>query len=161
MEDARACRALKPDWAKACFREGAALRLLQVCHFKETHSNRTFIPCHPCFFFSLYGCICIPDGSRVHLLCCGGTDRGLRKPQMRSTRGCSLSRRTKSSSRHSGSKKEMKKLILPVKNEGGTSMLCFCFTHPCFVGRDDREAVEDGRKFHGTNKPTTNGTKSE
>ncbi|XP_047095612.1 putative ankyrin repeat protein RF_0381 [Lolium rigidum] len=29
LEDARACRALRPDWAKACFREGAALRLLQ------------------------------------------------------------------------------------------------------------------------------------
>uniref|UniRef100_A0A0E0KXG6 Serine/threonine-protein kinase BSK1-like TPR repeats domain-containing protein n=1 Tax=Oryza punctata TaxID=4537 RepID=A0A0E0KXG6_ORYPU len=29
LEDARACRALRPDWAKACYREGAALRLLQ------------------------------------------------------------------------------------------------------------------------------------
>ncbi|KAL5702058.1 hypothetical protein ACHQM5_027324 [Ranunculus cassubicifolius] len=29
LTDAKACRALKPDWAKACYREGAALRLLQ------------------------------------------------------------------------------------------------------------------------------------
>ena len=31
LEDARACRALRPDWAKPCFREGMALRFLQVC----------------------------------------------------------------------------------------------------------------------------------
>lgn len=30
LSDARACRELRPDWAKACYREGAALRLLQV-----------------------------------------------------------------------------------------------------------------------------------
>ncbi|KAF8091886.1 hypothetical protein N665_0433s0051 [Sinapis alba] len=29
LSDAKACRELKPDWPKACFREGAALRLLQ------------------------------------------------------------------------------------------------------------------------------------
>jgi hypothetical protein len=29
LEDAKVCRALRPDWAKACYREGAALRLLQ------------------------------------------------------------------------------------------------------------------------------------
>ncbi|XP_078159764.1 ankyrin repeat family protein [Carex rostrata] len=29
LEDARACRALRHDWHKACYREGAALRLLQ------------------------------------------------------------------------------------------------------------------------------------
>ncbi|XP_038716395.1 ankyrin-1 isoform X1 [Tripterygium wilfordii] len=29
LVDAKACRALKPDWPKACYREGAALRLLQ------------------------------------------------------------------------------------------------------------------------------------
>ncbi|PON73436.1 N-terminal acetyltransferase A, auxiliary subunit [Trema orientale] len=29
--DAKACRALRPDWPKACYREGAALRLLQAC----------------------------------------------------------------------------------------------------------------------------------
>ncbi|KAF7817823.1 Ankyrin-1 isoform A [Senna tora] len=29
LADAKACRALKPDWPKACYREGAALRLLQ------------------------------------------------------------------------------------------------------------------------------------
>ncbi|KAH6771572.1 ankyrin repeat family protein [Perilla frutescens var. frutescens] len=29
LADARACKALKPDWPKACYREGAALRLLQ------------------------------------------------------------------------------------------------------------------------------------
>ncbi|WVZ95666.1 hypothetical protein U9M48_041400 [Paspalum notatum var. saurae] len=29
LEDAKACRALRPDWAKACYREGAAQRLLQ------------------------------------------------------------------------------------------------------------------------------------
>ncbi|PON46106.1 N-terminal acetyltransferase A, auxiliary subunit [Parasponia andersonii] len=29
--DAKACRALRPDWPKACYREGAALCLLQAC----------------------------------------------------------------------------------------------------------------------------------
>ncbi|RWR89402.1 ankyrin-1 isoform X1 [Cinnamomum micranthum f. kanehirae] len=29
LSDANACRALRPDWPKACYREGAALRLLQ------------------------------------------------------------------------------------------------------------------------------------
>ncbi|XP_043816335.1 putative ankyrin repeat protein RF_0381 isoform X2 [Manihot esculenta] len=29
LTDAQACRALRPDWPKACYREGAALRLLQ------------------------------------------------------------------------------------------------------------------------------------
>ncbi|CAI8615571.1 unnamed protein product [Vicia faba] len=29
LADAKACRALRPDWSKACYREGAALRLLQ------------------------------------------------------------------------------------------------------------------------------------
>lgn len=33
LDDAKACRALRPDWAKACYREGAALRLLQACSF--------------------------------------------------------------------------------------------------------------------------------
>ncbi|KAF8724981.1 hypothetical protein HU200_020705 [Digitaria exilis] len=33
LEDAKACRALRPDWAKACYREGAAHRLLQ--NFEE------------------------------------------------------------------------------------------------------------------------------
>lgn len=31
LADAKACRALRPDWPKACYREGAALRLLQAC----------------------------------------------------------------------------------------------------------------------------------
>lgn len=30
LADGKACRALRPDWAKACYREGAALRLLQA-----------------------------------------------------------------------------------------------------------------------------------
>ncbi|CAK9144212.1 unnamed protein product [Ilex paraguariensis] len=29
LADAKACRVLRPDWPKACYREGAALRLLQ------------------------------------------------------------------------------------------------------------------------------------
>ncbi|KAK6911375.1 Ankyrin repeat [Dillenia turbinata] len=29
LADAKACRALRPDWPKACYREGAALRLLE------------------------------------------------------------------------------------------------------------------------------------
>lgn len=33
LADAKACRALRPDWPKACYREGVALRLLQ--HFDE------------------------------------------------------------------------------------------------------------------------------
>lgn len=32
LADAKACRALKPDWSKACYREGAALRILQACY---------------------------------------------------------------------------------------------------------------------------------
>jgi hypothetical protein len=35
LEDAKACRALRPDWAKACYREGAVLRLLQVCEIHK------------------------------------------------------------------------------------------------------------------------------
>ena len=31
LSDAKTCRALRPDWPKACYREGAALRLLQAC----------------------------------------------------------------------------------------------------------------------------------
>lgn len=31
LDDAKTCRALRPDWPKACYREGAALRLLQAC----------------------------------------------------------------------------------------------------------------------------------
>lgn len=30
LTDAQACQALRPNWAKACYREGAALRVLQV-----------------------------------------------------------------------------------------------------------------------------------
>lgn len=30
LVDAKTCRALRPDWPKACYREGAALRLLQA-----------------------------------------------------------------------------------------------------------------------------------
>jgi len=42
LADAKACRELKPDWPKAWYREGAALRLLQACLF---------------FFFSFFhGC---------------------------------------------------------------------------------------------------------
>ncbi|KAL3537806.1 hypothetical protein ACH5RR_001172 [Cinchona calisaya] len=36
LSDARACRALRSDWPKACYREGAALRLLQK--FEEAAS---------------------------------------------------------------------------------------------------------------------------
>ncbi|KAK7274682.1 hypothetical protein RIF29_15779 [Crotalaria pallida] len=32
LADAKACRALRPDWPKACYREGAALRVLQACY---------------------------------------------------------------------------------------------------------------------------------
>lgn len=32
LVDAKACRTLRSDWPKACYREGAALRLLQVCY---------------------------------------------------------------------------------------------------------------------------------
>ncbi|KAG5626379.1 hypothetical protein H5410_011597 [Solanum commersonii] len=31
LVDAKACRELRPDWAKGCYRHGAALRLLQAC----------------------------------------------------------------------------------------------------------------------------------
>lgn len=39
LSDARACRELRPDWAKACYREGAALRLLQVCLVSFTRND--------------------------------------------------------------------------------------------------------------------------
>jgi tetratricopeptide (TPR) repeat protein len=31
LADARSCKELKPDWSKAWYREGSALRLLQAC----------------------------------------------------------------------------------------------------------------------------------
>ncbi|KAJ0080423.1 hypothetical protein Patl1_23271 [Pistacia atlantica] len=31
LADAKTCRGLRPDWPKACYREGAALRLLEAC----------------------------------------------------------------------------------------------------------------------------------
>ncbi|PSS35792.1 Ankyrin-1 like [Actinidia chinensis var. chinensis] len=37
LTDAKACRALRPDWPKACYREGAALRLVQK--FEEAASS--------------------------------------------------------------------------------------------------------------------------
>lgn len=33
LADAKACRALRPDWPKAFYREGAALRLMEVASF--------------------------------------------------------------------------------------------------------------------------------
>ena len=44
LDDAKACRALRPDWSKACYREGAALRLLLACFF---------------FFFYIFFCLLI------------------------------------------------------------------------------------------------------
>ena len=35
LADAKVCRTIRPDWPKACYREGAALRLLQA-FFLET-----------------------------------------------------------------------------------------------------------------------------
>lgn len=46
LADAKACRALRPDWSKACYREGAALRLLLVCYpetFPPWHSGHHVI----------------------------------------------------------------------------------------------------------------------
>ena len=44
LADARACKALRPDWPKACYREGAALRLLQVrCHSYGQHIDCKFM----------------------------------------------------------------------------------------------------------------------
>ncbi|XP_047339029.1 putative ankyrin repeat protein RF_0381 [Impatiens glandulifera] len=37
LSDAKACRELKPEWSKACYREGAALRLLQ--RFEEAANS--------------------------------------------------------------------------------------------------------------------------
>ena len=31
LTDAQSCRGLRPNWAKAWYREGAALRLMQAC----------------------------------------------------------------------------------------------------------------------------------
>lgn len=39
LADAKACRALRPDWPKACYREGAALRLMQV----QSHSSKRIV----------------------------------------------------------------------------------------------------------------------
>lgn len=37
LTDAKACRALKPDWPKACYREGAALRQLEVSFIMHSY----------------------------------------------------------------------------------------------------------------------------
>lgn len=56
LADAKACRSLRPKWAKACYREGAALRALLVCFFPYVilllymHSNIS-TPLHFIFFF--------------------------------------------------------------------------------------------------------------
>ncbi|KAA3486410.1 Ankyrin-1 [Gossypium australe] len=39
LTDARACRALRPDWPKACYREGAALRLEAVEAGRKFHGT--------------------------------------------------------------------------------------------------------------------------
>lgn len=45
LADARACKALRPDWPKAYYREGAALRLLQVmCHSNSQHFQNFLHP---------------------------------------------------------------------------------------------------------------------
>lgn len=50
LADARACKALKPDWPKAYYREGAALRLLQVtCHPNSQHIGN-LVSSHHYFF---------------------------------------------------------------------------------------------------------------
>ncbi|KHN31467.1 Ankyrin-1 [Glycine soja] len=39
LADAKACRALRPDWPKACYREGAALRLLSLLQKFDEAAN--------------------------------------------------------------------------------------------------------------------------
>ena len=65
LTDAKACRALRPDWPKACYREGAALRLVQASfHSCKRGHNITFekikklfvlydVFSHPCYCRSL------------------------------------------------------------------------------------------------------------
>lgn len=57
LEDAKACRALMPDWHKACYREGAALRLLQVCLFL--------------FFWLLYNLVFVCLRKPIYEICVG------------------------------------------------------------------------------------------
>lgn len=49
LTDAQACRGLRPNWAKAWYREGAALRLMQACFFfylkKLLRLNHCFLFC--------------------------------------------------------------------------------------------------------------------
>ncbi|KAK7852855.1 hsp70-hsp90 organizing protein 3 [Quercus suber] len=42
LDDAKACRALRPGWPKACYREGAALRLLQACFRRFDEAANSF-----------------------------------------------------------------------------------------------------------------------
>ena len=52
LADAKACRSLRPKWAKACYREGVALRALLVCLFLcytcilicQTHFTSLYFP---------------------------------------------------------------------------------------------------------------------
>ncbi|KAK7270921.1 hypothetical protein RJT34_26440 [Clitoria ternatea] len=36
LADAKACKALRPDWPKAGYREGAILRVLQTCYLEPS-----------------------------------------------------------------------------------------------------------------------------
>ncbi|KAK3037363.1 hypothetical protein RJ639_030461 [Escallonia herrerae] len=48
LADAKACRVLRPDWPKACYREGAAYRLLQAC--SHLPRSRKFEEAANCFY---------------------------------------------------------------------------------------------------------------
>lgn len=100
LEDAKTCRALRPDWAKACYREGAALRLLQVCESQRCVSIGDSFPVHLSLDNGIY--------MTQEVCSCGDTDRGLMKRRMHYMRGYSLTRRTKSLWARSGSKTSLR-----------------------------------------------------
>lgn len=86
LTDAKACRALRPDWSKACYREGAALRLLQVCFLL--------------LFLEYMRMISRPILSNSSLLCFNC--RGSMKQQICSIRESSLILKIRNSFRHLG-----------------------------------------------------------
>lgn len=53
MEDARAARALNPEWSKPCYREGAALRLLQVFTFDSLIAPESRCLCSQTFMSTI------------------------------------------------------------------------------------------------------------
>lgn len=129
LSDAKTCRELKSDWPKGCFREGAALRLLQVKTINFPIKSFDFF-----FTWTLYNSLSYwwisSDSTRQLMLF---------------MREYCLAPKAKSSLMRSGSFETlMSRLIL---------YRFFKITNWwLFVSFFYREAVDAGRKFHGKDK---------